>query len=136
MKRLMILGTTTIILTMFACTYLLGTAQGNKITNSHIIIKACQAISSGYISNECLSLDERTCYYRNDGHTYFKLGNTGGRLDDSNKGNIIDLMEHIPEQTEDFNWGFVDMQKVVGFTATEDGLQLYFEDGTGYWWEW
>lgn len=29
----------------------------------------------------------------------------------------------------------VDMDKVVDFEATETGLQLYFEDGTGYYWE-
>lgn len=136
MKRLLIKGTTAIILTMFACTYLLGTAQGNKITNNQVTINASQAISSGYISNECLSLDELAyCYYW-DGHTYLKSGNTGGQLDDSDNGQIIDVMEHLPEQMEDLHNNLVDMEKVVGFTATEEGLQLYFDDGTGYWWEW
>lgn len=30
------------------------------------------------------------------------------------------------------NDSVVDMDKVVGFSATEYGLQLYFDDGTGY----
>ena len=30
---------------------------------------------------------------------------------------------------------YIDMEQVTNFTATETGLQLYFEDGTGYYWE-
>lgn len=29
----------------------------------------------------------------------------------------------------------VDMRQVVGYESTRDGLQLYFADGTGYFWE-
>lgn len=64
------------------------------------------------------------------------MEDTDGQLDDLGNGQVIDVMEHLPEQTEDFNLDLVDMGKVVGFTATKDGLQLYFDDGAGYWWEW
>lgn len=30
---------------------------------------------------------------------------------------------------------YVDMRKVVGYEESKDGLQLYFEDGSGYWLE-
>lgn len=30
---------------------------------------------------------------------------------------------------------FIDMNMVVDFVATEYGLQIYFIDGSGYWWE-
>lgn len=30
---------------------------------------------------------------------------------------------------------FVDMNMVIDFVATEYGLQIYFIDGSGYWWE-
>ena len=33
------------------------------------------------------------------------------------------------------NDDIVDMDAVVDFSATEYGLQLYFEDGSGYFWE-
>lgn len=29
---------------------------------------------------------------------------------------------------------YVDMEQVTGFEAHGDGLQLYFEDDTGYYW--
>ena len=29
----------------------------------------------------------------------------------------------------------VDMDTVIDYVITEDGLQLYFNDGTGYWFE-
>ena len=37
-----------------------------------------------------------------------------------------------PNKTND---SFVDMRTVIDFTANDNGLQLYFDDGTGYWWE-
>lgn len=36
---------------------------------------------------------------------------------------------HTPTET------LVDMSKVVDWESSEYGLQLYFEDGTGYWLE-
>ncbi len=38
-------------------------------------------------------------------------------------------------QPDKANDSFVDMRTVIDFTATEYGLQLYFEDGTGYWYK-
>lgn len=32
-----------------------------------------------------------------------------------------------------FHDNYVDMREVVSFEASDDGLQLYFEDGSGYW---
>lgn len=137
MKRLTILETTVIILIIFACTYLC-TTQGNKMASNQVVTKTRQAITSGYISNECLPIDKWTCYYQGDRYTCFsfRLEDTDGQLDDLGNGQVIDVMKHLPEQTEDFNLDLVDMGKVVGFTATKDGLQLYFDDGAGYWWEW
>lgn len=34
-----------------------------------------------------------------------------------------------------FHDDYIDMREVVGFEASGDGLQLYFEDGSGYWLE-
>lgn len=30
---------------------------------------------------------------------------------------------------------FINAEEIVGFTATESGLQIHFESGNGYWWE-
>ncbi len=41
----------------------------------------------------------------------------------------------VPDGYIPFNDDIVDMNTIVDFTATEYGLQLYFEDGSGYFWE-
>lgn len=43
--------------------------------------------------------------------------------------------EVIPAGYIPLNDNIVDMNAVVDFSATEYGLQLYFEDGSGYFWE-
>ena len=40
--------------------------------------------------------------------------------------------EVVPNGYIRLNDDIVDMNTIVDFTATEYGLQLYFEDGTGY----
>lgn len=34
-----------------------------------------------------------------------------------------------------FHDNYIDMRKVVGFSADDNGLQLYLTDGSGYWLE-
>lgn len=41
---------------------------------------------------------------------------------------------YIDTNSEEFQENYVDMRKVVYFEVI-DGLQLYYEDGTGYYWE-
>ena len=43
--------------------------------------------------------------------------------------------EVIPDGYIPLNDDIVDMNTIVDFSATEYGLQLYFEDGSGYFWE-
>ena len=50
---------------------------------------------------------------------------------------ITEEKEVIPEgyldtASETFKENYIDMRMVIDYTATEDGLQLYFVDGTGY----
>lgn len=40
--------------------------------------------------------------------------------------------EYIDTASETFKENYIDMRMVIDYTATEDGLQLYFVDGTGY----
>ena len=52
---------------------------------------------------------------------------------------ITEVKEVVPDGYIDTNSGefidsYVDMRKVVYFEAV-DGLQLYYEDGSGYYWE-
>ena len=50
-------------------------------------------------------------------------------------GGEFGVKEVVPDGYIPLDDGIVDMDAVVGFTASEDGLQLYFEDGSGYWLE-
>lgn len=45
---------------------------------------------------------------------------------------MTETREVIPDGYIPLNDDIVDMNIVVDFSATEYGLQLYFEDGTGY----
>lgn len=45
---------------------------------------------------------------------------------------VTETREVVPDGYIPLNDDIVDMNTIVDFTATEYGLQLYFEDGTGY----
>ena len=45
---------------------------------------------------------------------------------------VTETKEVIPDGYIAIDDSIVDMDSVIDFTATEYGLQLYFEDGTGY----
>ena len=50
---------------------------------------------------------------------------------------VTETMEVVPDgyvdtSTYDFYNNYVDMRTVIDFSATEYGLQLYCEDGSGY----
>lgn len=42
---------------------------------------------------------------------------------------------YINAESKEFHDYFVDMRQVVDSETSGDGLQLYYEDGSGYWWE-
>lgn len=48
---------------------------------------------------------------------------------------VTETREVIPAGYIPLNDDIVDMNTIVDFSATEYGLQLYFENGSGYFWE-
>lgn len=40
---------------------------------------------------------------------------------------------YINSDSPEFQENYIDMRTVIDFEANEDGLQLYFTDGSGYW---
>lgn len=42
---------------------------------------------------------------------------------------------YIDMRTEEFYNNYIDMRQVVDFETSENGLYLYLEDGSGYYWE-
>lgn len=133
-KSIKTIGKISIIGTMIVCAYLLGTTRVETVIETQKVIETVEVIPDGYIAlNECIPLSDVACYFI-DGYDYpcFELKDVGNQLDDDNNRSYTDIMEHLPDETEDFRNNFVDMRSVVDFDATENGLQLYFEDGTGY----
>lgn len=49
---------------------------------------------------------------------------------------VTETKEVIPDGYIPLNDDIMDMNTVIDFSATEYGLQLYFEDGIGYFGEW
>lgn len=48
---------------------------------------------------------------------------------------VTEIREVVPAGYIPLDDSIVDMNTIVDFSATEYGLQLYFEDGSGYFWE-
>lgn len=48
---------------------------------------------------------------------------------------VTEIKEVIPDGYIPLDDNIVDMGAVIDFTASEYGLQLYFADGSGYYWE-
>lgn len=48
---------------------------------------------------------------------------------------VTETREVIPDGYIPLDNSIVNMDAVIDFSATEYGLQLYFEDGSGYFWE-
>lgn len=133
-KTIGIIATITI---MLVCAYLLGTMQVKTVTEVKTITEVKEVVPDGYIPlNECIPLSDVACYFI-DGYDYpcFELKDIGNQFDNGNNSSYADIMDGLTDATEDFRNNFIDMRKVVDFSASEHGLQLYLEDGSGYFWE-
>lgn len=115
--------------TVAISSYALGTTQG-KVTKIHTIPK-------GYIAlEECIPLDDISCYYINGyGYPCFELGDIGNQLDDPRNTSYDKILSKLENQTEEYRNSFIDMREVWDFTATETGFQLYLHNGEGYYWQ-
>ena len=136
-KSIKTIGTIATITIMLVCAYLLGTTQAETITEVQTVTEIKEVIPDGYIRlDECIPLDDIACYFI-DGYDYpcFELKDVRNQLDDDHNRSYTDIMMNLTNETEDFQNDFVDMRQVVNFSATGNGLQLYFEDGSGYYWE-
>ena len=42
---------------------------------------------------------------------------------------------YVDTRSEEFQNNFIDMRKVTDYNATDTGLYIYLEDGSGYYWK-
>lgn len=136
-KSIQTIGTIAAMGIMLVCAYLLGTTRAETVIETQKVIETVEVIPDGYIAlNECIPLSDVACYFI-DGYDYpcFELKDVGNQLDDDNNRSYADIMNDLPDETEDFKNNFIDMRSVVDFATDDDELYLYFEDGTGYYLE-
>lgn len=133
-KTIGIIGAMTILL---CGAYLLGTTQAETVTVEKEVEKRVEVVPDGYIPlDECIPLEDIACYFINGyGYPCFELKDVKNQLDNPNNRSYAEIMEGLEDETEDFRNNFVDMRQVTDYTTTENGLQLYLSDGSGYYWE-
>lgn len=122
---------------MLVSAYLLGTTRAETVIETQKVIETVEVIPDGYITlNECIPLEDVACYFINEyDYPCFALKDVATQYNADNTRSYKDIMSHLPDETEERNENFVDMRSVVDFATDDNGLYLYFEDGTGYYLE-
>ena len=135
-KTIKTIGTVATMVIIAAGSYLLGTSQAKTITKVRTVEKAVEVVPDGYMPlNKCIPLEDIACYYVNeDGYTFIGLKDVGNQLDDKDNASYVDVLSNVNDITDEYNNHMVDMDKVMYWEAN-DGLQLYYEDGSGYYYE-
>lgn len=133
-KSIKTVGTITAMGIMLVCAYLLGTTRAETVKETQKVIETVEVIPEDYIAlNECIPLEDVACYFIDEyDYPCFGLKDVATQYNADNTRSYVDIMSHLQDETEERMENFVDMRSVVDFDATDNGLQLYFEDGTGY----
>lgn len=136
-KSLKTIGTIAMIGIIPVFAYWSGTTQAKAPTEVQTITETREAVPDGYIPlNECIPLQDVACCFINDyGYPCFEIGDITHQLDDNNNRSYADIMDSLPDETADVGNHFVNMRTVVDFRVDEHGLQLFFEDGSYYYWK-
>lgn len=114
---------------MIACAYLLGTTQAETITEIQTVTETREVIPL----DECIPLSDIACYFiDNDDYPCFVLKDVATQYNANGTQSYSDIMDNLTDETQNFQEYFIDMRTVVGYEVNEDGLQLYCEDGSGY----
>lgn len=102
--------------------FLFGTTQAKEV------------IPTGYIPlSECIPLKDIACYFIDEyDYPCFGLKDVATQYNADDTRSYADIMSQLQDETEERMENLVDMRSVVDFEVTGNGLQLYFEDGTGY----
>nr|DAK87562.1 MAG TPA: hypothetical protein [Bacteriophage sp.] len=105
---------------------------GKSTAPKQIITKT--AINSIQLE-KAIPLSDVACWYVKDGYITVELKDVTRQLDDKANASYTDVLKDIPNETITYRNNMIDISKVTDFTATESKLQIYLEDGSGYYWE-
>lgn len=105
---------------------------GKSTAPKQIITKT--AINSIQLE-KAIPLSDVACWYVKDGYITVELKDVTRQLDDKANASYTDVLKDIPNETITYRDNMIDISKVTDFTATESKLQIYLEDGSGYYWE-
>ena len=135
-KTVKTIGTVATMAIIAAGSYLLGASQAKTVTETRTVEKTVEAVPDRYMPlSKCVPLEDVACYYVNeDGYTFIGLKDVGNQLDDKDNASYVDVLSNVNDITDEYNNHMVDMDKVMYWEAN-DGLQLYYEDGSGYYYE-
>ena len=105
---------------------------GKSTAPKQIITKT--AINSIQLE-KAIPLSDVACWYVKDGYITVELKDVTRQLDDKANASYTDVLKDIPNETITYRNNMIDISKVTDFTATESKLQIYLEDGSGYYWD-
>ena len=105
---------------------------GKSTAPMQIITKS--AINSIQLE-KAIPLSDVACWYVKDGYITVELKDVTRQLDDKANASYTDVLKDIPNETMTYRNNMIDISKITDFTATESKLQIYLEDGSGYYWE-
>ena len=122
---------------LFVCAYLLGTTQATTVIEVKEVEKVVEVVPDGYIALEhCIPLEDIACYYLNDaGYLCVELKDIQLQLDDTHNNAYMNVLEGLEDVTEGFYNRYLNMTTVIGYSGAEQGLQLYTDNGCGYYFE-
>lgn len=116
-------------------TYLITTSA--LVMGAFFIGKSTTSIPNNYIPMETAIPVEDIAeqYIGTDGYLTVELKDLSYQLDNKENASYTDVLKDIPNETVTYRNTMVDMSKVTDFYTTENSLQLYMFDGSGYYWE-
>ena len=136
-KSIKTLGTIAAMTIIAIGSYFLGATQAKTVTEIKEIETVVEVVPDGYIKlDECIPLEDIACYFI-DAYDYpcFSLADVNYQLDDISNRSYNDIMNDLDDMTDVYINNTIDMRKVIDFDTTEKGLQIYLDDGSGYYWE-
>lgn len=142
-KSINIIGIIATMATISIGSFYLGTTQAETITEVQAVTeikeveKVVEVVPDGYIKlDNCIPLEDIAGYFIDSSdYICFSLKDVGYQLDDINNRSYTDIMNGLDDMKDEYINNTIDMCQVIDFTATENRLQIYFDDGSGYYWE-